>query len=234
MRRVNQTCVILSNKKWNKDLVKNLSNIHKNFNWVLIDNRKKFNLENLKAINTAIIFIPHWSFIISKEIFSKYECVVFHMTDLPYGRGGSPLQNLISRGIYQTKISAIKVEKGIDTGPIYLKENLKLNGTATEIFERANLVIQNMITSILYNKLKPTPQIGRITEFKRRSPNQSNMSKLNNLNKVYDYIRMLDAEGYPHAYIETSFLKFEFTDALKKNKDEIIATVRIKIKSNEK
>ena len=44
------------------------------------------------------------------------------MTDLPYGRGGSPLQNLIANKIYDTKISAIRAEGGIDTGRIYLKE----------------------------------------------------------------------------------------------------------------
>jgi len=36
--------------------------------------------------------------IILKEIFENYEIILFHMTDLPYGRGGSPLQNLIVRG----------------------------------------------------------------------------------------------------------------------------------------
>ncbi len=54
-----------------------------------------------------------------KIFFFNFNCVVFHMTDLPFGRGGSPLQNLISRGIYKTKISAIKVVKEIDAGPIY-------------------------------------------------------------------------------------------------------------------
>ena len=44
------------------------------------------------------------------------------MTDLPFGRGGSPLQNLIVRGFEETMTSAIKVTKGIDTGDIYLKE----------------------------------------------------------------------------------------------------------------
>ena len=46
------------------------------------------------------------------------------MTDLPYGRGGSPLQNLIARGFLETKISAILVEKQLDAGPVYLKMEL--------------------------------------------------------------------------------------------------------------
>lgn len=62
-----------------------------------------------------------------KEIYESFECVVFHMTDLSLGKGGSPLQNLLVRGIYQTKISAIKVSAGMDTGDVYFKENLDIS-----------------------------------------------------------------------------------------------------------
>ena len=44
------------------------------------------------------IFFLHWNWIVPETIFTKFECVCFHMTDLPYGRGGSPLQNLILEG----------------------------------------------------------------------------------------------------------------------------------------
>ena len=231
MKILNKTCVILSEQTWNKDIVSNLSKTQKNINWILIDKREEFNLEYLRAIKTDVIFIPHWSYIIPNDIFENYECIVFHMTDLPFGRGGSPLQNLISRGIYSTKISALKVDKGIDTGDVYLKENLELDGAATDIFERANHIIQKMIISILQNKIKPVPQKGKVTIFKRRKPHQSNIIELETLQKVYDYIRMLDADGYPKAYLENKFLKFEFNNANFKNKNEIIATVKIKIKT---
>ena len=195
MKEQKKTCVILSEQTCNKDIVSNLSKKKKNINWILIDKREEFNLEYLRAIKTDVIFIPHWSYIIPNDIFENYECIVFHMTDLPFGRGGSPLQNLISRGIYSTKISALKVDKGIDTGDVYLKENLELDGAATDIFERANHIIQKMIISILQNKIKPIPQKGKVTIFKRRKPHQSNIIELETLQKVYDYIRMLDADG---------------------------------------
>jgi methionyl-tRNA formyltransferase len=231
MKDQKKTCVILSEQTSNKDIFSNLSKTQKNINWILIDKREEFNLEYLRAIKTDVIFIPHWSYIIPNDIFENYECIVFHMTDLPFGRGGSPLQNLISRGIYSTKISALKVDKGIDTGDVYLKENLELDGAATDIFERANHIIQKMIISILQNKIKPVPQKGKVTIFKRRKPHQSNIIELETLQKVYDYIRMLDADGYPKAYLENKFLKFEFNNANFKNKNEIIATVKIKIKT---
>ena len=225
MKEQKKTCVILSEQTFNKDIVSNLSKMQKNINWILIDKREEFNLEYLRAIKTDVIFIPHWSYIIPNDIFENYECIVFHMTDLPFGRGGSPLQNLISRGIYSTKISALKVDKGIDTGDVYLKENLELDGAATDIFERANHIIQKMIISILQNKIKPVPQKGKVTIFKRRKPHQSNIIELETLQKVYDYIRMLDADGYPKAYLENKFLKFEFNNANFKNKNEIIASM---------
>jgi methionyl-tRNA formyltransferase len=226
-----QSIIILSEKSWNQNLVKSLKQKNDKINWILINKKLDFNIKKLDVINPFKIFIPHWSYIIPEEIFQKYECVVFHMTDLPYGRGGSPLQNLISRGIDSTKISALKVEKGIDSGDIYLKENLELKGNANEIFIRANKIIQKMIISIIQKKIEPIPQTGKITEFKRRKPHESNIEKLETLSKVYDYIRMLDADGYPKAYLENNFLKFEFNDAKFKNKNEITATVKIKIKT---
>ena len=129
-----KSCVILSEKSWYKDLFLSLDRKFKEIKWTLIDNKLDFSNKFLSKFNPDIIFIPHWSFIISDEIFNKFKCIVFHMTDLPYGRGGSPLQNLIIRGHKKTKISAIKVSNWIDAGDVYLKSELDLSGSAKEIF----------------------------------------------------------------------------------------------------
>ena len=61
------------------------------------------------------------------------------MTDLPYGRGGSPLQNLIIiRGLKTTKITAFKCVAEIDVGPVYLKKTLSLEGNAQDIYFKIN------------------------------------------------------------------------------------------------
>lgn len=218
--------LVLSEKSWHKSLFQNLKALFCEYEWHLITSKDNFDLNTINKLNPIKIFIPHWSYIIPKEIFHEYDCIVFHMTDLPFGRGGSPLQNLIERGATETKISALKVEEGIDTGPIYLKKNLSLEGTATEIFERSSAIIEKMIVEILENDLKPVRQQGKPVIFKRRKPAESNISKLDSLEKVYDYIRMLDCQGYPNAFIETEFLKFEFSEA-KNNLNEISAHVRI-------
>ena len=218
--------IILSQKPWNKFLLEDLS-LKTDDNWVLISSKDDFNNDNLKKINPDKIFIPHWSYIIPELIFNSYECIVFHMTDLPYGRGGSPLQNLIMLGHKNTKISALQVESGIDTGDIYLKKDLSLNGTAQDIYERANEVISDMIVEIVKTKPVPIKQEGKPTLFKRRKPLMSNMKDVESLDEVYDFIRMLDADGYPPAFLETSNCKFEFRKVSKQNDNTLEAYVRI-------
>lgn len=183
--------------------------------------------EKMEALNPEWIFFPHWSWIIPREIHTRFDCVIFHMTDLPYGRGGSPLQNLIVRGHKETMLSALKCEAGLDTGPIYLKRPLSLSGTAEEILGRASDMIADMIVEIVQTGPVPLSQQGEVVEFKRRQPKDGNLFDLDSLVRIYDYIRMLDAEGYPLAFIDTSHMHMEFMDA--RLTDEYVeAKVRIR------
>ena len=218
--------VLVTNKKWHNQLFEDLRS-EPNSEWIRISQKEEFSYECLVKLQPEYIFIPHWSYIIPPQIFENFRCVVFHMSDLPFGRGGSPLQNLIVRGLTDTKISATQVSEGIDTGDIYSKELLSLAGTAEEIFIRASKIINKMIHTIINEHLKPVPQSGSPTLFKRRKPDESNIQTLTELEQIYDYIRMLDCEGYPAAFIETEYFKFEFKRCSLKADGSIIADVRI-------
>lgn len=220
--------IILSHKPWNNSLIEKCKALFPNDEWFYINKKEDFTKETIKNIKPDYIFIPHWSYIIKKEIYENYKCIVFHMTDLPFGRGGSPLQNLISKGFKKTKISAISVVKELDAGPIYLKKELNLNGTAEEIFLKANDIIFKMIEEIIKNVLTPNPQKGEIVKFTRRTPEMSKITdEIDDLNTLFDQIRMLDAEGYPKAFIDTSLFKFEFDRASLKSNETILANVKI-------
>ena len=217
--------IVATEKKWHDETFVQLQKcVHAE--WIRIKELADFTLEKIEEIDPKYIFFLHWSYIIPSSIYEKYNCIVFHMTDLPYGRGGSPLQNLIVRGHKKTKLSAIKVQKGIDTGDIYLKRELSLYGTAEETFMRAGQLMVEMIKEIVGKNIIPIPQEGDPLLFKRRKPEDGDMNPLNTLEKLYDHIRMLDCESYPPAYIENENFRFEFTRASLKS-DNIIADVRI-------
>ncbi|MFA5721167.1 MAG: methionyl-tRNA formyltransferase [Aliarcobacter sp.] len=214
--------VIATIKEWNInnyfELKKELEN---EYSLYLLTNKDELSFKNIEKINPKYIFFPHWSWLIPNEIYENYECILFHMTDLPYGRGGSPLQNLITNKIYNTKITAIKVSKELDEGDIYLKEDFDISkGSAKEIYENAsNLIFKKLIPNIIKKNIVPKKQEGDIVLFKRRTPEQSNIKKLNDIsiNNLYDFIRMLDAPSYPKAYIEIDNLKIEFSEVILKN-----------------
>ena len=84
-----------------------------------------------------------------------------------------------------------------------------------------------MIVEIVKTKPVPIKQEGKPTLFKRRKPSMSNMNVVESLDEVYDFIRMLDADGYPHAFLETEKLKFEFRNVSKQNNESLESYVRI-------
>ena len=180
----------------------------------------------LERLRPRWVLVPHWSWLIPAEIHERFEVVIFHMTDLPYGRGGSPLQNLIVRGHERTKISAIRCVEEMDAGPVYLKRDLSLHGSAEEIFLRASRIITDMMVELVVDEPEPVPQHGEVVRFQRRGPEDGDLTAAASLDEAYDLIRMLDAEGYPHAFLDVGPLRLQFRRVARRS-DGLHADVHI-------
>ncbi len=178
--------------------------------WILVDRPEDLCLETIQAHQPRYVFFPHWSWKVAEEILAAAECVCFHMTDLPFGRGGSPLQNLIVRGHTETMLTALRMVTALDAGPVYLKRPLGLAGRAQDIYERAARLSYDMIQEMITTEPEPTPQSGEPTVFSRRAPDQSAMPTVGGLPRLYDHIRMLDAETYPRAFLDHGDFRLEF------------------------
>ena len=209
--------LVVTKKKWHFDNFKKFNN--KNFR--LIKNKKNLNYKNILKLKPKLIFFPHWSHIVSNKIISNFRCICFHETNLPYGRGGTPIQNLIIRKKKYTKISAFIMNSKIDSGELISmkKRNLSLKGSAQEIYERSSKIIFDMIKEISkMKKIISYKQKGKVTKFKRLNNNGEINTKSNNLNEIFDHIRMLDAKTYKNAFIRKEKLKITFSNVKKKNK----------------
>ena len=127
------------------------------------------------------------------------------------------MQNLLSRGIYRTKISALRVDGGLDTGPIYMKRALNIgHGSAHDIYKEASALSFAMMTDIVAKQLRPKPQRGKAVTFKRRTPEMSKLPSRLTMRQAYDFIRMLDAPEYPPAFVECGDRRITLRNALLK------------------
>ena len=184
-------------------------------NFIFINKKKNLNIKFIKKINPKYIFFPHWNYKIQKNIFNKYQCIGFHSTPLPYGRGGSPVQNMILRGYKKSKVCAIQIEEKFDSGDIYMSKSFSLNGTADQIYIRIYKIIHKMINRIIKKLPAPKKQKGKIFIFKRRKPKESNIENIKNFQKLYDYIRMLDfsEKNFPKAFVNIKKFKLILSSA---------------------
>lgn len=224
MEMCRETYIVASCKAWHKNGFASLVSQEEGC-WVWVDNPEDL-LTALSHKQPRYVFFLHWNWHVPGDVWESHECVCFHMTDVPYGRGGSPLQNLILAEHSETKLTALRMVEEMDAGPVYTKYPLYLDGSAQEIYVRAGELSFDIIRWMIKANPQPIPQTGEATMFKRRKPEQSRLPEKGGKRKVYDFIRMLDADGYPQAYIVFGDMRVYLSDA-KIEGDEVLASVRI-------
>lgn len=220
--------IVAANKSWHKELYDAKSPGFPG-QWTYVDDHRLLTPALVAEKSPRYIFFPHWSQMVPEAVLIAAECVCFHMTDVPYGRGGSPLQNLIVRKHKKTKLTALKMTEEIDAGPVYCKRELSLDGSAEQIYRRCAELTWEIISFLVSEEPEPVPQSGEVVNFRRRDRSEGEMSGLSHTDDVYDYIRMLDAEGYPPAFLEFGNLVYEFSQAENLG-EEVRATVVIRKK----
>ena len=231
MRRPSRRYIVAGCKSWNRSAFDQiLSKLAGE--WDYVGEPEQLSLARVRELRPRFAFFLHWSWKVPPEILDEVECVCFHMTDVPYGRGGSPLQNLIARGHRDTKLTALRMMPEMDAGPVYMKRSLSLEGGAEEIYLRATRLSADMIQQIVRDEMQPTAQTGEPVKFRRRKPEESQIARLDSLEQLHDFIRMLDAEGYPRAFLSHAGYRFEFSRSALYD-GRIVADVQISVESKE-
>lgn len=91
-------------------------------------------------------------------------CLNVHASLLPRWRGASPIQHAILSGDKETGITLMKLDEGMDTGPIYVQEAIAIqdNDTAASLHDRlaglgAQLLTEHL-DSIVSGQIQPVRQ----------------------------------------------------------------------------
>lgn len=203
----NDRYVVVGRFPWNKKAFE--ARVGGETRWRYVSTAEE--VEQLADGEASMAFFLHWSNLVPKRILESCECVCFHMTDVPYGRGGSPLQNLIVRGHHATILTALRMSEEFDAGAVYAKWPMSLEGTAEAILVRASQTAMDMAVELAADRPEPVEQQGEVTVFRRRRAVESKVPSGLTIDGLHDFIRMLDAEDYPRAFLEVDGYRLEFS-----------------------
>ena len=193
--------------------------------WVWVKDDHELSALNLDDV--SYIFFFHWSMIVPRSIHEKCKCVVIHTANLPEGRGGSPLQNQIIEGVIQTRVNLLEMTDEVDAGPIYCSGHMSLQGSLFDIWMSIASISSTLIEDCIFNELQPVPQgVLSSQPYRRRKDNLLPLD-YSDIRGIYQFIQMLDAEGYPPAHISVGKYTLSFSRAQMSNKNEVLCDVRI-------
>ena len=136
---------------------------------------------------------------------NKYNLVV-HESDLPKGKGWSPLTWQILEGKNKIPITLFEANKKIDSGNIYKKEIIQFNGDELieEIKHKQGIATQKLILDFIKNikNIKGISQEGEESFYIKRVPKDSELDIDKSLKDQFNLLRVVDNERYPAFFIK--------------------------------
>lgn len=123
-------------------------------------------MEQLSAWNPDLMVVAAFGQILRKDVLDlpRYGCVNVHASLLPRWRGAAPINAAILHGDEEAGITIMKMDVGLDTGPMLAQRAIRLTredtaGSVTGTLSHlgADLLIKTL-PDYLSGKIRPVPQ----------------------------------------------------------------------------
>ena len=96
--------------------------------------------EALRALRPDVMIVVAYGLILPQSVLDipVHGCWNVHASLLPRWRGAAPVQRAIEAGDAETGVCLMRMEKGLDTGPVYLRQTTAIGASETggELTER--------------------------------------------------------------------------------------------------
>ena len=158
------------------------------------------NLKDLiKTLNPEIVITIAYGQIIPEDFLNlpKYGWINVHFSSLPRGRGAAPVQWAILSADKETGVTIFQLDKGMDTGPVYLSESVSIerDETTEMLLTRlsnigADLAIQSL--SKIQTGIKPVVQLNSgVTLAPKITKNDGKINWHENTDEIFNRYRAL-------------------------------------------
>jgi len=127
--------------------------------------------------------------------------IVVHASDLPQGKGFSPLQWQIAEGRNEIVLTLFEVVEAVDAGPYYLKETMRFDGS--ELLEELHRKMARAIIDLCvrfvaqYHELQPIEQSGAESFYRRRTAADDELDVNKTIAEQFDHLRIANNDTYP-------------------------------------
>ncbi|HEX4985927.1 MAG TPA: methionyl-tRNA formyltransferase [Burkholderiales bacterium] len=123
-------------------------------------------LAMLRASGAPVLVVAAYGLILPQPVLDAFPlgCVNIHASLLPRWRGAAPIQRAILAGDRETGISIMRMEKGLDTGPVYAASALPIlaEDSAGSLHDRLAALgakcIVDILPRIADGRAQPVPQ----------------------------------------------------------------------------
>lgn len=158
-------------------------------------------LDDLRGGDLLLLVACHD--IVSPQLRGRYRhALVTHASDLPIGRGWSPMVWTIVEGRNRVVVSLIEAADNVDTGAVWAKTSIELQGH--EVFDEINTLYFSAIVDLLNTAVRdvetsqPVPQDDRQATWRRRRTLQdSRIDPEKSIAEQFDLLRIVDPARYP-------------------------------------
>lgn len=129
--------------------------------------------------------------------------LVVHASDLPKGQGWSPMTWQILEGASRIPITLFEAIAELDSGPIYLQQQLHLQGH--ELVNEWRSLLAQATKELCLEWLDrhhevvaaAWPQLGEPSRYERRRPIDSQLDPEGTLAEQFNLLRVVDNQNYP-------------------------------------
>lgn len=133
--------------------------------------------------------------------------VVVHASELPKGKGMSPLTWQVLEGRNAIPLTLFEAVEEIDAGPVYLRDEIRLRGN--ELLGEMRPLLGAKIVEMCVAFVSQWPaildkavqQTGDPTFYRRRLPEDSRLDPHKSIAEQFNLLRVSDSERYP-AFVE--------------------------------
>ena len=119
-------------------------------------------LAKIYGVLPDIIIVVAYGLILPPELLAipSLGCVNIHVSLLPRHRGAAPIQRAIIEGDAVTGVTLMQMDRGLDTGPVLLQQELpiEVNDTSGTLHDKLAHLGAEMIVKYLHNYALYTPE----------------------------------------------------------------------------